>query len=85
MPKTQTSVVDEIASLIPPRTGFLPWYERVNKDQAEMLAAILEGWKSGRFGTAKNTAAKTISQYLERHGIKIGRQGVITWLARHGT
>ena len=85
MARAQTDVVDEIVALMPPRTGYLPWYERVNDDQAEMLAAILEGWRAGRFGAAKNTAARTISAYLERHGIHIGRQGVIAWLVKNAT
>lgn len=83
MAKAQ-SVVDEIASsFVPARTGYRPWYERVNAEQAEMIATILEGWRSGRFGKSRNAAARTISAYLGRHGIVIGRQGVSAWLAKN--
>lgn len=80
---TRTSVVDEIVALMPRQSGFRPWYERVNVEQEKLLEAIISGWRSGRFGTTKNTAAKAISKYLERHGIKIGRQGVIAWLTKN--
>lgn len=80
----QTSVVDEIAaSFKPMRTGFRPWYERVNDEQAAMIAEILKGWHAGRFGVSRDAAARTISAYLARHGIEIGRQGVSAWLAKN--
>lgn len=77
------SVVDEIAAMIPARVGCRPWYERVTDEQAAMLAEILAGWRAGKFGTARRTAAKTIAAYLGRHGIEIGHQGVDQWLAKN--
>lgn len=78
-----SSVIDEIAALIPDRVGVGPWWERVDETQAAMLADIHAGWRAGKFGTKKRTAARAISDYLGRHGITIGVQGVETWLTRN--
>lgn len=84
MSKPQPSAVEEIAATIPARVGSRPWYERVTPEQAQMLADILAGWQAGAFGRYRKTASISISQYLERHGILIGWQGVDCWLRRNG-
>lgn len=78
-----TSPVEEIAAMMGPRAGLRPWYERLDGEQAALVAEILAGWKSGKFGTARRTAAKAISAYLSRNGIAIGHQGVDSWLQKH--
>lgn len=78
------SVVDEIASLIPERSGARPWWERVDSSQASMLDEILKAWQSGAFGSRRRTAAKAISVALKSRGVDIGEQGVETWLKRNG-
>lgn len=75
-------VVDEIASLIPERTGARPWWERVDQSQAAMLEEILKAWQSGVFGSKRRTAAKAISVALRKRGVDIGEQGVEAWLKR---
>lgn len=78
-----SSIVAEIQSLLPAKVGSRPWYERVTPEQAEMLADILAGWQAGAFGRYRKTACVSISQFLERHGITIGWQGVECWLRRN--
>jgi hypothetical protein len=79
----KASIVDEVAALIPERTGTRPWWERLDTKQGELVKAILAAWHAGTFGTRRRTAAKAIAQAIQRHGINIGEQGVDAWLRRH--
>lgn len=76
------SVIDEIAAMIPERTGSRPWHERVTPEQAAMLDEILAAWHAGAFGQKRRTAARAIAAALQRQGIDIGQQGVDSWLQR---
>jgi hypothetical protein len=75
-------IVDEVAALIAAKRGNLPWWERLTPKQAATVAAVLDGWKKGRLGKARKTAARAISKIFEKHGISIGMSGVINWLDR---
>lgn len=79
----KASAVNEIASLIPPRTGVRPWWERVDGKVAEALPGILEAWRAGQFGPRRRTAARAISAWLVRQGVEIREQGVDLWLRRN--
>lgn len=79
-----TSVVDEIAALIPARSGWRPWWERVGPDVASALPGVLEAWRTGKFGTKRSPAAKAIASWLQKRGVQIGAQGVEEWLKRNG-
>lgn len=75
------SIVSRIAAAIPRRhTGVRPWWERVDAEHVETLAAIHAAWHRGEFGPRKRTAARYISKALGELGIVIGEQGVETWL-----
>jgi hypothetical protein len=80
--KPADDIVDMIAASIDPRSGFRPWWERVDADQAAMLEVIWLAWKAGTFGTKRLTAAKAISKAIAGRGISIGPQGVLRWLDR---
>lgn len=79
------SIADEIVALIPIRVGSRPWHEKLNEEQAAMVAEIHAAWLDGRFGKARRTAAKAIASYLNKHGITVGYQGVDAWLAKSPT
>ena len=75
------NIVAEIAAAIPQaRPGSRPWWERAAPEHAEMLAAIHAAWHRGEFGSRKITAARVISKSLAEFGVRIGEQGVISWL-----
>lgn len=76
----ERSVVDEVISLMPQRSGVRPWWERVDAGQAAMLAEILAAWKGGALGTKRRPVSRAISAALKQHGIEIGEQGVDMWL-----
>jgi hypothetical protein len=78
----KNSLVDEIASAIPSNINGKPWWQKLTADQEELVKPILDAWRSGKFGAAKITAARAISHALVARGIKIGPQGVLTWLQR---
>ena len=80
---SKASAVNEIASLIPSRTGIRPWWERVDGKVAAALPEILEAWRAGEFGTRRRTAARAIAAWLVRHGVEIREQGVDLWLRRN--
>lgn len=76
-------VVNAIAAMIPKKTGNLPWYDKVPADKESLLEWILDGWRAGKFGTHRRTAARVIAAFLtNEHGIPIGEQGVEIWLIR---
>ena len=76
------TIVDEIAAAIPDGSTSKPWWERLDADQKKFITPILEGWRSGKFGTRRITAARVISEHLAKNGITIGHQGVQAWLLR---
>jgi hypothetical protein len=80
MPKTR-DIVAEIAAKVPRDThGSRPWWERAPDKHRATLDAIHAAWHSGTFGPQKRPAARVISQALAEMGIRIGEQGVVTWL-----
>jgi len=83
MAETPADVVAELKASIPTNPhGLRPWWERVDQEHHELLAAIHEAWRAGELGAKQITAARRISQKLRTYGITIGEQGVIAWLKR---
>lgn len=81
MAKTKArDIVAEIAASIPESTRQRPWWLRLNEEQKDIADAIFDGWKTGKLGKHKFTAAKAISGKLAEFGIRIGYQGVVSWL-----
>lgn len=78
----KNQLVDEIASSIPASLSGKPWWQKLTPEQQEMVQPILAAWRAGKFGAAKITAARAISNSLRTRGISIGPQGVLTWLQR---
>lgn len=79
------SVLDEVIAMLPQQSGNRPWHEKAPPEKQELLQTILEGWRSGAFGSRRRTACRAISAVLAKHGISIGEQGVEIWLKRHAT
>ena len=76
------SIVDDIAAAIPEGPTSKPWWQRLDADQQKFITPILEGWRAGKFGSRRITAARVISEHLAKNGITIGQQGVQAWLLR---
>lgn len=76
------SAVDEIASSVQQRQS-VAWENRVSAEHCGTLSEIKDAYKAGKFGQAKITAARAISEYLNRNGIAaVGPQGVRAWLSK---
>ena len=74
-------LVARLAASIPKNQhGTKPWWERVDTQHHELLDAIHAAWYAGELGSKRLTAARGIVPLLAEHGIKIGEQGVMTWL-----
>jgi hypothetical protein len=79
--KKGRDIVAEIAAKVPRDThGSKPWWERVPPEHRATVDAIHAGWHAGTFGAKKRPAARVIAEALAEFGVKIGEQGVITWL-----
>lgn len=79
------SIVDEVVANMPIRSACLPWWQRLDERQQKIAAEILAAWKAGRLGGKKKPACIGIATTLGRYGVKIGHQGVRTWLDANGT
>lgn len=79
---SKRSIVDEIAAAIPEGSTSKPWWERLDNEKKKFITPILEGWRAGKFGHRRITAARVISEHLAKNGITIGQQGVQSWLTR---
>lgn len=76
-------VEDVIAAMPAKPRGNLSWYEKLSPEHREEVDSLKVAWRAGKIGTAKDTAARIISEQLNKHGIStIGKQGVLAWLER---
>lgn len=77
-------LVDDVIAAMPQQTrGIAPWYERLAPEHRAEVEAVKAAWRAGTIGTAKQTAARIISEKLNERGIStIGTQGVLAWLEK---
>ncbi len=65
------------------RTGFAPWWERVDQAHVAELNDLLTAWRAGELGPHMRPVARAVVAHIKAKGIAdIGEQGVIAWL-RH--
>lgn len=74
------ALVAELQAMIPTGYGQRPWYQRLTPEQSEQVEVMRNAWDAGELGLYRRRAAKAIATKLQSMGVKVGEQGVETWL-----
>lgn len=77
--KTKRSLLDQTRSALPTHRGFLPWYEKISPELRAEAEAVKEEFLRGGLGT-KSAVSLALANALSERGVKIGRNGVASWL-----
>ena len=65
------------------RTGFRPWWERIDEAHRKELDELHAAWRAGELGPHMRPVARAVVAHLQSKGISdIGEQGVVAWLKR---
>lgn len=77
-----TDIVAEIAAAVRPSRA-QPWHCCLAPEHRATVEAIAAAYKAGKFGGSQKAVAEAIAKTLTARGIaRIGRHGVVAWLAK---
>jgi hypothetical protein len=78
----KSSLLDEVKSGLSARRGHAAWYESLDADIRSELEGIKSEWLAGSLVATKTMLARRLSDVLQARGVKIGIQGVLSWLEK---